>query len=185
MAFKETNGAESDTSISLGGLNKKTNKPNPTSIEGYYIGSKQIKSDRAKSGFTALYVFQNENGNVGVWGKTDLDKRMVGVKEGVMTRVTFTGMKKIPGKNDMYSYKVEVDESNTLENGSVENDVPNSFDSEDASQDETDLDSDGEAYDTAPYSATHAPKQATATPDAARQAKVQALLAKKPTSARK
>jgi hypothetical protein len=48
MAFKETNGAESDTSISLGGLNKKTNKPNPTSIEGYYIGSQQIKTDRAK-----------------------------------------------------------------------------------------------------------------------------------------
>lgn len=141
MGFKEVNAVDSSVSISLGGINRTTGKPNPTQIEGYYLGVKAIPSLMAKSGSTNLYILQTPKGNVGVWGKTDLDRKMLGVdaEAGYMIRISYTGTKPIPGKNSMHTFKVEVDESNTLnaeefnaataaDDSGFEDDVPTNFD---------------------------------------------------------
>jgi len=114
MAFKTVNSLEADTTISLGGKNNKTNKVNPTSIEGYYLGNRQVEDKKKKSGVSFIYIFQTSKGNVGVWGKTDMDRKMSQTPVGVMTRVTSTGTRPTPN-GDMYTYKVEVDDSNTIE----------------------------------------------------------------------
>ncbi len=188
MGFKEVNGADASTSVSLGGINKATGKPNPTTIEGYYVGTKKVPSQRNAAGFSNLYILQTEKGNVGVWGKTDLDKKMAALnpEHRAMCRLSYTGMKKIPGKNDMYTFKVEVDEGNTAPQEDDDSNPNAEFDPEDPTLDESDLDGDDAALDepTVPYVAT-APRTAAPTPDAARQAKVKALLGNKTATARK
>jgi hypothetical protein len=114
MGFKEVADLSADTVISLGGSNKKTGKANPKSIEGYYIGAKQVADKKKKSGTSFIYIFQTAKGNVGVWGKTDLDNKMKAVTAGTMVRATFDRMQSTPN-GDMYKYKVEVDEDNTIE----------------------------------------------------------------------
>lgn len=114
MAFKEINSLETEQTISLGGTNKKTGKQNPTRIEGYYLGNRKIEDNKKKSGVTYIHVFQTPKGNVGVWGKTDLDRKLSGVTPGTMTRVSFVGM--APTKNgEMYKYKAEIDADNVIE----------------------------------------------------------------------
>jgi hypothetical protein len=188
MAFKERQSLDSDMTIALGGINKKTNKPNPTKIEGYFLGTKVVESKMSRDGTAKLHILQTSTGNVGVWGKTDMDRRLAGLQPGAMIRISYTGKQKIPGKNDMYKYKVEVDDENTIQVDSTENtllsadevfedDVPElPYDSvEESYEDAGDED---EVLDEAPYRAPTPPKKAAATPDAARQAKVKELLAK-------
>lgn len=114
MAFRTVTDLSADTTISLGGVNKKTGKKNPNEIEGYYLGSRRIEDRKKKSGESFIYVFQTPKGNVGVWGKTDLDRKMGEVLRGQMTRVAFDKMVPTPN-GDMYKYKVEIDDENTIE----------------------------------------------------------------------
>ncbi len=114
MAFKEVSSLEADTTISLGGFNKKTGKANPTKVEGYFLGKKEVSSPRSKTGKSSLYILQTAKGNVGVWGKTDLDRKMGSVVPGTMIRVTQNGTRPTPN-GDMYTYKVEYDDSNRVE----------------------------------------------------------------------
>lgn len=114
MAFKEVTDLSADNVISLGGVNKKTGKANPKSIEGYYLGKKQVADSKKKSGISYIYIFQTPKGNVGVWGKTDLDRKMSQATPGAMVRATHTGMQATPN-GEMYKYKVEVDADNTIE----------------------------------------------------------------------
>lgn len=113
MAFQEISDLSADTTISLGGFNKKTRKENPTQVEGYYLGSRTIPDNKKKSGISYIYFFQTAKGNVGVWGKTDMDRKMSGVPVGTMTKVAFDRM--VPTANgEMYKYKVAVDTDNTI-----------------------------------------------------------------------
>lgn len=112
--FKEVQSLETDTTIALGGVNRKTGKKNPTSVEGYYIGSKKVDSKKAKFGFAYLHVIQTAKGNIGVWGKTDLDRKILSATVGSMIRATHTGMLATPN-GEMYKYKVEIDADNTIE----------------------------------------------------------------------
>jgi len=114
MAFKNINDLSTDTTISLGGFNKKLRKDNPTSIEGYFLGSRQIPDTKKKSGISYIHVFQTANGNVGVWGKTDMDRKLTSATPGVMTRVSFDKMVATTN-GEMYKYIVAVDEENTIE----------------------------------------------------------------------
>lgn len=114
MAFKEVQSLDADTTISLGGTNRKTNKPNPKQVEGYYLGSKTIDDKKKKSGKSYIHVLQTANGNVGVWGKTDLDRKLLAVEPGTMVRATCTGTRPTPN-GDMYTYKVEIDSENTTD----------------------------------------------------------------------
>lgn len=115
MAFKTVNDLSTDNTVALGGVNRKTNKANPTSVTGFYLGSREVDSPKSKTGKAFIHVFQSSEGNVGVWGKTDLDRKIQAAPLGTLTRVSFTGMMKIPGKNDMYKYSVEVDEDQRID----------------------------------------------------------------------
>ncbi len=118
MGFKEVQTLDADTTITIGGFVKKTGKKNPTQIEGFYLGKREVtggkftrpgKKDR-------IYFLQTADGNVGVWGKTDLDRKMDAVTPGTMIRIGYAGMTPTPN-GDMHKYKVEVDETNTIEVG--------------------------------------------------------------------
>ena len=184
MAFTEISSLDCETTTALGGRNKE-GKPNPTQVEGYYIGSKDVESRKSKTGKAKLHVLLTAKGNLGVWGKTDLDRKMLNVTPGVMVRITQNG--KVPTPNgEMYKFKVEVDSENTTEvsvqNAGSESSEDSYSDSE--SYGETEMFDDEAAADEVQYVAPKAPAKGTATtPDAARQAKVRALLASKNKSA--
>lgn len=114
MAFKEVQTLDADTVIALGGTDRKTGKKRPQQIEGYYLGNRRVDSPKSKDGTALLHFLQTPKGNVGVWGKTDLDRKFQTVKPGTMVRATFTGMQPTPN-GDMYKFKVETDDSNTID----------------------------------------------------------------------
>jgi len=171
MAFKEVSDLNPDTTISLGGTNRKTNKTNPTEVEGYYMGSRKVDDNKKKSGFSYIHVFQTVKGMLGVWGKTDMDRKVIEVQPGTMTRVTSTGTRPTPN-GDMYVFKVAIDDTNVIEVlGSVNKQEP-----EDSDEDGTDT------YESAPafngnegISDTNFSASAE---QAAKKARVQALLNK-------
>lgn len=183
MAFKEVIDLNCENTISLGGSNKKTGKANPTKIEGYYLGRRSIEDTKKASGVSYIYIFQTQKGNVGVWGKTDLDRKMLTVQAGNMVRVTQTGMKETKNA-PMYVYKVEHDPENTIDVSGLSGDNGNSDDlgtssgsfglGEDAYEEETDL-GDDSALDEVTPSRAVAPRAAVAV-GADRAAQVQALL---------
>lgn len=114
MGFTEVSSLDADVTIALGGKNKKTGKSNPKSIEGYYLGTRKVESKKGKNGLASLHFIQTSEGNVGVWGKTDLDRKLASVTPGTMIRATHTGMQATPN-GEMYKYKVEVDSDNTID----------------------------------------------------------------------
>lgn len=183
MGFKQVADLDCDNTTAIGGTDKKTGKKNPVSIEGYFIGTRQVTSPKSKNGLSALHTLQTQKGNVGVWGKTNLDQKMKAVLPGQMIRITFVGM--VPTKNNpMYKYNVEVDADNSIE-VSPESDKPqhgdeDATDEQDANlfEDEEDSDPDAEDRlpDELPPQRAQAPRQAAAAPSAARQQAVQNLL---------
>lgn len=114
MGFKELTSLDADVVIALGGKNRETGKKNPTEAEGYYLGSRKVESKKSKSGFSYIHFLQTVAGNLGVWGKTDLDRKIAQVTPGTMVRITQTGMTPTPN-GDMYKYKVEQDTESTIE----------------------------------------------------------------------
>ena len=114
MAFKEITDLNADTTISLGGVNKKTGKANPTKVEGYYLGLRTVEDRKAKSGVSYIYILQTPKGNLGVWGKTDLNTKMRSAIPGQMVRITQTTKVATPN-GEMYKFKVEADPENTIE----------------------------------------------------------------------
>ncbi len=174
MAFKEVASLDADTTISLGGFNKKTKKDNPKSAEGYYLGSRSVTT---KTGPANLHFFQTPKGNLGVWGKTDMDRKLGSVTPGTMVRISFNRMTPTP-RGDMYDYKVEVDTTNLIEvseemNTSASDDAGGSdeaYDDGDSAGDDNDASSE---EDDAVQAAELAALEAKA---AAQKAKVQEIL---------
>lgn len=164
--------------IALGGIDKKTGKPNVKQMEGYLLRTREVPDQKKKSGVSYIYEFQTKSGIQAVWGKTDMDRKLRNVMPGTMVRVTWTGMKPTPA-GDMYIYKVEQDTSNVIEvnepepaeEAAEEPDYSSSAEVEDApiGQDEAAPDEVTPARATAPAMAVKV--------DAARVAKVKALLA--------
>lgn len=122
MGYTEVASLEADVTVALGGKNRKTGKANPTEIEGYYLGNRKVTDTKKKSGFSYIHFFQTANGNVGVWGKTDLDRKLLTVTPGTMTLATFDRMVPTPN-GDMYRYKVAQDKDNTIEVASSNSDA--------------------------------------------------------------
>lgn len=114
MGFTEVESLDVDNTVALGGKNNKTNKLNPTKAEGYYLGSKKTASKKTKSGFAYLHVLQTDAGKLGVWGKTDLDRKLMTVEPGIKVRITQSGKVATPN-GDMYKFKVEQDSSDVIE----------------------------------------------------------------------
>lgn len=129
MAFKEVSSLDADITIAIGKVNKETGKPYPKQAEGYYLGSRKVENKRGES---TLHFLQTPKGNLGVWGTTDLNRKLGAAPVGAMVRVTSTGTKATPN-GDMYTYKVEVDSDNSIEVAAQES-AQESFD---------DLDEDG------------------------------------------
>jgi hypothetical protein len=170
MGFKEVLDLDCETAIALGGFNKKARKDNPTSIEGYFIGSKIVDSPKSKDGKAKLHIFQTAEGNVGVWGKTDLDRKMASVQPGAMTRAVFAGM--APSKNgDMYKYKVAQDTDNRIDVDTAPRNVPvESTESDEdyiAQAELNDLEADDAELEAAPVTRPVAPKVPLKTPSPA------------------
>jgi len=76
------------------------------SVEGIFIKA-ELNVGPQKS---TLYHLEVEQKPVSIWGCMILDQRMVSVKAGDKTRITFKGLaEKQPGKNAAKIFKVEVD----------------------------------------------------------------------------
>lgn len=129
MGFKTVQSLDAENAIALGGRNKKTGKANPTSVEGYYIGTRKVDSKKSKTGQCDLHFLQTQDGNLGVWGKTDLDRKLRTVSPGTMVRLTCVGQVPTPN-GDMYKFKVEQDDSNTIEVADLNQESYDSADSD-------------------------------------------------------
>lgn len=175
MAFEDVTDLSADVTISLGGTNKKTGKANPTKAEGYYLGKREVADKKKKSGISYIYFLQTPKGNLGVWGKTDLDNKMVGIVPGTMVRLTYDRMVETPN-GPMYKYKVAQDKDNTIVVSGAESTSANSNDSTDAFNDEAEEIGDADE-DQAPEEDEDA-LQAAALARAEQKRKVDALLNK-------
>jgi hypothetical protein len=168
MSFKEVKDLDCETSISLGGLNRKTGKANPTTVEGYFLGSKVTQSQKSRTGTALLHIFDTAEGRIGVWGKTDLDRKLTTVKSGTMTRVTQNGTVRTPN-GDMYKFKVEIDETNTLDGSPLQNTSSNEAEALNVD--------DEEMTDEVVPSQPQKPSRPATVPSADAQARVRSLLA--------
>lgn len=165
MAFKEVTDLNTDIVHSIGGTSRKTGKKNPTSIEGYYLGKREVADQKKKSGKSYIYIFKTPRGNEGAWGKTDMDRKMVSATVGAMLRITFTGMQNT-ANGEMYKYRVEIDADNTIEvtadttadNSSTEAFEEQGYSDLDEDQDQSDDDQDTQAAVVAASAAERAAK---------------------------
>ena len=151
---------------------------NPTSIEGYYFGKKETP-DTNGYGPGVLHFFKTNEGMIGVWGKPRLNKLLDTSDIGKMMLVEFTGM--IPngkGRKPSYGYEASVDPTNTTDVsgvsiGSSTGNAGGGDDYAEDAYDETVVDEDSEE---APPVRVATATAKVAAPDAARQAKLQALV---------
>jgi len=173
MGFEKIVSLDSDVSISLGGRDKKTGKANLTSVEGYFLGTKTgIPNKFNPDKPDCLHIFQTSKGNVGVWGKSHLNPQMSRAIVGAMVRVTFTGTRPSKKGNDQLLFSVEQDKSNAITVDALQAQDDDSY-SVGAEESYDDIEATEEAPYTPPPVVAKAPAKA---PDAARQAKVAALL---------
>lgn len=127
MGFSEVSSLDADVTIAIGKVDKKTGKAYPKQAEGYYLGSRTVESKRGSS---KLHFLQTAKGNIGVWGTTDLSRKLSQVKAGTMVRITSTGTKPTPN-GDMYTYRVEADKSNTIEVAGAEDTLVSGYEASD------------------------------------------------------
>lgn len=168
MAYVTKFDGRTDKTIKIGG------EGNPTSIEGYFLGSKDTSSD---FGPGKLHLFQTEEGVIGVWGKTRMNNLLTADLRGQMVLVNFTGMiapsKK--GRRPSYGYKVQHDTQNVIDVSNI--DLTSTLESSEDS--ETEVDSyESNAIEVLVDRHPVAPKTPATTPSAERRAQVQALLNK-------
>lgn len=177
MSYKTKFDGRTDKTIKLGG------EGNPSSIEGYFLGSKETTSDYGPG---KLHLFQTSEGVVGVWGKTRMNTLLTEDHRGQMVLLSFTGMiapsKK--GRRPSYGYKLQYDPENTIDVSNI--DLTAAASAEDDGDAEiadlmnggADLESyETEAEEEAPAPRLAVPPRVAAAPASAdRQAKMQALL---------
>lgn len=173
MGYKTVQSLDAEKVTALGGVDKKTGKRNPTTVEGFYLGTRQVDSKKSKTGKADLHFLQTETGNLGVWGKTDLDRKIKQVTPGAMVRVTVLPEKVSTPNGDMYKFKVEADTDNCIEVG----DLNEAYEAAaQAEADSAEADADAEpAYEEDTEVAPLATSKVAADA-AARAAKVQSLL---------
>lgn len=197
MAYETLQDFDCQKTTAVGGIrvDQKTGKryKNPTSIEGYFVGTKGgIENKKNPEKPTNLHIFETDAGNVGVWGKTDLDQKMARAKIGLKTLVQFDKM--VPtNKNPMFKYIVKQDPKDVnpalqaAAPESAEPETDGSYESggsneaageEEAYEEEGAIDEEEEALDEPAAAAAKPPKAAQA-PSPDRQARLQGLLGKK------
>ncbi len=177
MAYQTKFDGSCDKAVTLGAEN------NPTSLEGYFLGSKETPDKGYGPG--KLHIFQTKEGTTGVWGKTRLNNLLTKELVGQMCLVNFTGMiqpsKK--GKRPSYGYKVQHDPDNTVVVDAVsadssENDDVDSSGDNDLFEESSSID---EEYTPPPAKSV---ARATAPVDEARRQKFESMINKnRPKSA--
>lgn len=179
MALKEIVTLDAEVTIALGGLNTKTKKKNPEHAEGYYLGSRSVSSPRSKTGFALIHFLLTPKGKLGIWGKTDLDKKLARVKPGSRTVIDFSGMISMPN-GSMYTFRVSSDDDDTVEvadgglSAGTDSDKGSTYDAGDDGDTSTDDDDDtGASYEAEERT------QNTALSALERKQKVEALLKNK------
>lgn len=170
MGFTEVTSLDADVTVALGKKDK-NGKSYPKQAEGYFLGSRTVESKRGES---KLHFLQTPKGNLGIWGTTDLNRKLGAVPVGTMVRVTSTGMKPTPN-GDMYTYKVEVDKENCIELDAATTEPSNSAEG----YSDTDNDSDDSRYDSSGDEDDSEDTAAVLAAQAERQAKVKALFSNK------
>lgn len=177
MGYQKKSNLSTETTVQLGGVNKKTNKPNPISIEGYYLGAKNINGTYGPG---KLHIFQTLSGNVGLYGKTNSDRLLSSEHVGQMCKLVFTGMGKAQkGRNPSYNYELFFDVDNTV---AVSSEAVQSFGDSEESPEESDAEGylqeeeAEEAVDEVTPARPVMPRRAATTPSPEARAKVQALL---------
>ncbi len=161
MAFEEVVSLDADVTIAIGKKDK-SGKAYPKSAEGYYLGSRAVTNKRGES---KLHFLQTEAGNLGVWGTTDLNRKLAQVVPGTMVLITSTGTKPTPN-GDMYTYSVKRDPTNTIDVRALEAASDTDASDEGFTEEETNDESDADESQTLALAA------------AERKAKVEALLAR-------
>jgi hypothetical protein len=115
MGFQEVQTLDADKTITIGGKDKKTGKTNPKELEGYFLGSRTVQGNgKYANKPSTLYFLQTKDGNTGVWGKTDLNRKLSGVVPGTMIKIVYQGMVSVPN-GEMHKYKVFQDKNNTID----------------------------------------------------------------------
>lgn len=113
MAFQKVRVLDSDVTISLGKLNATTGKTDPKSIEGYYLGFKNVETS---FGETKLHHFETQSGVVAVWGAHKLDSGLSQVSIGNMVRAEFTGLGKASkGRKPSRQFDIQQDPDNKID----------------------------------------------------------------------
>ena len=169
MAYKKALDLSADTTIQLGAPG------NPTSIEGYYLGAKEIDGDY---GVGKLHIFHTAKGNVGVWGKSNSNRILTLDRVGQMCMLSFTGMGKAQkGRKPPYTYELQYDSDNTIDVGGL---VANANADAAASSYDDDASDDSEAavFDEVEAARPVAPARAAAVSSKTSQKTVQDLLAR-------
>ena len=187
MAFTKVATLDTDNTVTIGGVDKKTGKNNPKSVEGYLLGTKSLGSNKFnKSKIDYLHILQTSSGNVGVWGKTHMDWQLASVSPGTMVRISFSGTRDVGKGNPMSCFLVEIDTDNTIEvaglAGATSDDAGEDYSSESSYEEEEEaaVNEEEAPADEAPVSRAKAPARAAKVPSAAR---VKALLGGKSKSA--
>lgn len=179
--------------VVLGGLNKQTNKRNPTELEGYFLRVEQRPNKFNKDKPQNYYVFKTKTGDKGLYGKAGIDREMKKAKLGAMTKVVFTGEKLDLGKgNPMLVFKVYQDRTNAIEvdetptessitsAAATEEDTSTGWsDVDDEPTEEALFDDEGAEDEIAPPMPKRPTRPVASAPSAERQAKLQALLNKR------
>lgn len=162
MAYQNVISLDAEVTVALGKSEKKSGKPFPKEAEGYYLGKRRVESARGESNLHVLQFFTEDQDlrqeyeqlkvtagiSLGVWGTTDLDRKLLQVAPGTMIKITSTGT--TPTKNGpMYTYRVQQDKDNTIEVSATPNYVSEDDDAdseETQSETETESDFNEEAY---------------------------------------
>lgn len=111
MAYQTVTSLDCDVVYPLGGVNSTTGVKNPTTMEGYYLGSRPANIEGQKS---TIHVFQTPKGNQGIWGSADTNQKLSQVTLGTMTLVEFKEKKKISGGKTKKIFAVSQDPDNTI-----------------------------------------------------------------------
>jgi hypothetical protein len=146
MAYEKLVDLGTELVTALGGSDNKTGKANPMSIEGYYLGSKNVQTTNGPS---VIHVFQTAKGNQGVWGTKKLNDNLTSKVTGKMTLVEYTGKVKIAGGKTQHTYNIMVDKTNVIEVPDLQagsSDAgPQNFDGDNFDQDTNDYQSNSSA----------------------------------------
>lgn len=123
MAMKEIQSLDADKTYRIDDSGEENTT---TEISGYYLGYREVVSTKYAGQITRLHLFQNDEGQVGVWGKKRMDQKLAGIPapsnpitptDGVaqFTTVRYNGEIENKGFPNSKDFKVLTDKENTIE----------------------------------------------------------------------